>query len=270
MFNEAEVLHAKGRSSVALERYKQAFQLDPWAFHRYLEAYHVALELADSVQASRFLRAGVRHGLKLEWFTDEPGLMDFLANPAAADLNAHRKEDENAFGSFADSTFIKVLDSLLIEDQRYRMGTFEKPRMAQVDSMNFEFLIRYFQKNGFPDTRRLGHAISDLDVLLWHHRGEEYPDGAQWQRVLPFIRKAMAEGNLPPAFLTRYDDYSDHLAGRSMRYGALLNLFSSSPEELQFISKTQLNRNRAAVGWCPIEDAAFLAGVDLARAHFVP
>lgn len=268
LLNEAEVLHAKAQAEEAIALYQQAFHLDPWAFHAYLDAFKAALDLPDSGLAGQFLRSGARHGLKLDWYTDMPRLIDFLASPAAVDLNESLKEDEITFGSFADSAFIKVLDSLVIEDQRYRMGMFDRDKIAYVDSTNFEFLIHYFEHHGFPDARRLGHALNDLDVLLWHHRGEEYPGSPQWRRVLPFIRGAMAQGNLPPSFLARYEDYADHAAGRPMRYGALLNFLSNSPSELRFIDKAQLNDNRTTIGWCPIEEAAFLAGFDMAQMCF--
>lgn len=140
--------------------------------------------------------------------------------------------------------------------------------MSQVDSLNFEYLIHYFGKHGFPDPRRLGQARADLEILLWHHRGSEYPGSSQWQRALPFIQRAMAAGVLPPDYLAMLDDYSDKEAGRPMRYGVLLFYYSSSPAELYFVNRGTLNANRAAIGLGTIEDAALVAGVDLRQVRF--
>jgi len=269
LFDKGDALAAQGHPTDALALYGQGLALDPWAFYSAFDAFHWALGIKDTAQAEALLCQGVGHGLNVGLFSDDAQLQAFLERPRAGQFRARLEEGHRAFGSFADSTFIHVLDSLLTEDQRYRnSGGLDTKAMGIVDSLNFEYLIRYFGKHGFPDPHRLGHARGDLDILLWHHRGSEYPGSSQWQCALPYIRHTMAAGGLRPDFLSMFDDYSDKEAGRPMRYGVLLFYYSSYPAELYLVDRSTLNANRAAIGRGPIEEAAIVAGVDLRQVRF--
>lgn len=262
LFDSASTLAAQQQPKAALQAYQQAFKLDPWSFYDYLDAFSIALEVGDTVQANGLLSAGVRHGLNLYVFTDMPQLQGFLGSSSSRPFRELRTENEQAFGAIADSAFIRTLDSLVTEDQRYRSSTANIEPMNRTDSLNFEYLIQYFGKHGFPDPHTIGHGIGDLHLLLWHHRGMEYPGSAQWKRVLPYFRKAMEDGTLKPSFLVMFDDFADCTAGRPMRYGSLIGYYRDVPEKLYFTDREQLNRNRASVGLGPIEDAAIVFGMD--------
>lgn len=269
LFDQGDAMAAQGRLTQALALYNHGLLLDPWAFYSAFDAFHWALGKKDTAQAEALLSQAVGHGLNVGIFSDDAQLQAFLERPHARQFRARLEEDHRAFGSLADSTFIHVLDSLITEDQRYRnSGGLDTKAMDQVDSLNFEYLIHYFGKHGFPDPHRLGHARGDLEILLWHHRGSEYPSSSQWQRALPYIRHAMAAGVLRPDFLAALDDYSDKETGRPMRYGVLLAYYSSYPAELYLVDRATLNANRAAIGRGPIEEAAIVAGVDLRQVRF--
>lgn len=268
LFDKASTLAAQNQPKQALQAYEQAFKLDPWSFYDYLDAFTIALEVGDTVQANGLLSAGVRHGLNLYVFTDMPQLQGFLESSSSRPFREHRAENERAFAAIADSSFIRILDSLVTEDQRYRSSTANVEPMNRTDSLNFEYLIRYFGKHGFPDPHTIGHGIGALHLLLWHHRGNEYPGSSQWQQILPYFRKAMEDGTLKPSFIVMFDDFADCTAGRPMRYGSLFGYYRNVPEKLYFTDREQLNRNRAAVGLGPIEDAAIVYGVDPGSLRF--
>ena len=268
LFDKASTLAAQNQPKQALQAYEQAFKLDPWSFYNYLDAFTIALEVGDTVQANGLLSAGVRHGLNLYVFTDLPQLQGFLESSSSRPFREHRAENERAFAAIADSSFIRILDSLVTEDQRYRSSTANVEPMNRTDSLNFEYLIRYFGKHGFPDPHAIAYGIGDLHLLLWHHRGNEYPGPSQWQQILPYFRKAMEDGTLKPSFLVMFDDFADCTAGRPMRYGSLIGYYRNVPEKLYFTDREQLNRNRAAVGLGPIEDAAIVYGVDPGSLRF--
>ncbi len=270
LIEQASLSMAQGRPGDALRAFEQAFRMESWQHpYTYYEAVDAALAAGDTIAANTCLRQGIQHGFDLAVITGDDRFQAFLAGPSSAPARNAMAGDRAIWAAKADSTFIKELDSLAVEDQRYRRGDVDDHElMRRTDSLNFEHLIRHCDRHGFPDPRTLGHAIGDVHLLLWHHRGSEYPGSSQWQRMLPHIRQAMADGRLAPSFLAMFDDHADFDAGRPMRYGALLGYFAGYPEHLHFIARDQLNAGRAAIGLGPIEAAAIVVGVDLSKARF--
>ncbi|MFT3885601.1 MAG: tetratricopeptide repeat protein [Flavobacteriales bacterium] len=269
LFDRASTHAARQEWKDALRCFDEAFTLDPWQAPYYYEAFSAALAMGDTARANEMLRAGVHHGFNPEVWTGDKKLVGFLAGPSSTPFRAHWDEDKRAFTVLVDTTFISELDSMVIEDQRFRAEEWG-PQMHLVDSLNFEGLIHHFDHYGLPDPPTLRAAYGNLFLLLWHHRGPEYPGSPQWQRVLPHIRKAIDEGLLEPSFLCMFDDFSDHERGLPMRYGALLYYFSALPESLYFVDWDTLTSNRASVGWGPIEDFAIQMGVSLSNVRFAP
>lgn len=268
LLDSALALMSSVRYADAISVYEDAFVVMPWCPARYFEPVMASLSIGDAERANHFLSVGVQYGFEPTLFTGANDLIQHLASDASLPFRERWQQDKLVFGAVADSAFIKELDSLRQEDQRY--GRMEETMEAtrHIDSLNFEHLIRFCERNGFPNSKYLGHSFGIVFLLLWHHRGPEYPGSPQWQRILPFMRAAMEAGDLDPSFLCMFDDFSDQDAGRPMRFGALLSYFSQYPEKLFFVPRAELNKNRASVGWGPLDDFARTVGVDLNKVRF--
>lgn len=267
LLDSASALLSSARYADAISVYEDAFVVMPWCPAAYFEPMLASLSIGDAERANHFLSMGVQHGFMPQLFYDSL-LNVHWASQASKPFRDRWYQDMLVFAAGADSSLIMVLDSMVEVDQDHRSNIHDPILMHQVDSSNFEKLIAICTAGGFPSARVVGHGIGDVFLLLWHHRGPEYPDSPQWQRILPFIQKAMAEGDLDPSFLCMFDDFSDQDAGRPMRFGALLSYFSQYPEKLYFVPRAELNKNRASVGWGPIADFARSVGVDLNKVRF--
>lgn len=267
LLDSAATLVAQGEHIAAVDVFAEAFALDPWQASIYMDAVSSALAAKEPDEANRFLSQGVQHGFEPTLFIGAEDLSAHLASDASLPFRERWPEDKLVFGATADSVFIKQLDSLRHEDQRYGREIETMRATRRIDSLNFDLLIRYSEQHGFPNPHVLGHSFGTVQLLLWHHR-DTYPASDQWQRMLPFIRKAMDEGTLSPSFLSMFDDFSDEEAGRPMRFGSLLSYFGRYPDKLYFVPREELNRNRASVGWSSIENFAIQVGTDLSKARF--
>ena len=258
---QALVLSSQGEHAAALAEFETAFAVYPWVQSDYFEAVLSALMAGDAERANRFLSEGVRHGFTPEAFYDST-YTAHLQGDAPVPFREQWHQDKLAFAAGADSALIEELDVMVVLDQFVRTSGANEERMAEADYTNFEHLIAICQRNGMPSSRTIGHHYGSMFLLLWHHRGPEYPASAQWKRMLPFIHQAIDAGELSPAFLCAFDDMSDYHAGRPMRYGVLVDYFSPTGH-IKLIARDELNRNRASVGLETIEDYAKREGLDL-------
>jgi tetratricopeptide (TPR) repeat protein len=270
LLGQAEVLMAEGKAAEAMDHYQRSFALDPWGGFAYFNAVMAALAAGDTAAANAFLSAGVQHGFDTGVITGDDDFIAFLSSPASRPFHERKAQDQAIWATHADSTLIKVLDSLVVEDQRYRQAQAADLRNRHLtDSLNFEYLIDHCERNGFPDPRGLGHGIGDLHLLLWHHRSPEYPDSDQWQRMLPHIQRAVGAGLLGPGFLCAFDDFSSWERGEPMRWGVLVSYFAQVPEEIYLADPETMDRDRASVGLTPIRDALRLAGLGEKQVRFM-
>ena len=260
-YQHALALSARSDHQAALNEFKAAFNFNPWVPSDYFDAVLSALKAGDEQRANEFLSEGVRHGFTPQTFYDSL-YTAHLQGDASLPFKAHWYEDKLAFAAGADSALIEELDVMVVLDQFVRTSGANEERMAEADYTNFEHLIAICQRNGMPSSRTIGHHYGSMFLLLWHHRGPEYPASAQWKRMLPFIHQAIDAGELSPAFLCAFDDMSDYHAGRPMRYGVLVDYFSPTGH-IKLIARDELNRNRASVGLETIEDYAKREGLDL-------
>ncbi len=266
--SRAEMLMAEGHAAEAADHYRRAFALYPWDGFNYYSATKAALAAGDTTGANAFLSAGVRHGFDEAVITGDAEFMSFLASPASRPFHDRREQDQADWALVADSTLIKVLDSLSMEDQRCRQGPATDLRaMQRIDSLNFEHLIHRCERSGFPDPRTLGHALGDLLLLLWHHRAH-YPEADQWQRMMPYIQQAIMTGTVAPTFLCRFDDFASWRHGEPMRWGVLVGFFAQDPAELFLADPETMDRDRSSVGLAPIHEALRLAGLNPAQVRF--
>lgn len=258
MVDRAMASAARHDHLAAMASYDSAIAVLPWEPAIYFDAVLSALATGRTDKANTWLLTGVANGFDPTLFTD-PAWVRFMDSEESAPYRQRADQCRANFTSRADTAFIAQLDAMYRRDQITRDGSAE---MLRNDSLNFEELITRCDAHGFPSAVEIGPSIGVVHLLLWHHRGPEYPDSPQWQRILPFIHTAMDAGRLDPAFLCMFDDLNDKDHGRPMRYGALLGYYRNMPEEVFLVDPVTLTMNRASVGWGPIADFADVVGVD--------
>lgn len=265
---EAAHLATTGNHLQALEKYKASFTLDPWSSMYCYDAVSSAIACGDPISANALLSLGVQHGFDPKTYTGALDLQEHLTSDASIPFRTNWSNDRMTFASTADPALIEEIIDLAEADQAVRKRNGSAFEEARTDSTNFESLLRIVEKRGFPTPQKVGLTSGLVWLLLWHHPAPEYPASWQWLRVLPYIRSAIEAGDLSPSFLCMFEDYSDHEAGRPMRYGTLLGFFQRTPERLYFIDHLTLDRDRASVGLGPLEWTAAELGFDLGKVRF--
>ena len=104
-----------------------------------------------------------------------------------------------------DLEYSNELQRLKELDQADRSGSVES---RSTDSLNFEVLITLSKQRGFPTFEKTGYGMEIATLLLWHHRGKEYPNSMQWQRIIPLIQKGINHGKIDPQFFKAFEDYN--------------------------------------------------------------
>jgi len=267
LLDSASALLASARFTDAIPVYEDALVVMPWCPGAYFEPVLASLSIGDAERANHFLSMGVQHGFMPQLFYDSL-LNVHWASQASKPFRDRWYQDMLVFAAGADSNLITVLDSMVEVDQDHRSNIHDPVLIHQVDSSNFEKLIAICTEQGFPSARIIGHGIGKVNLLLFHHANAEYPDSPQWQRILPYIHAAINAGDLDPAYLCMFDDFSDHDAVRPQRFGALVGFYRNKPEEIYLLDRDQVDLNRASVGWGPIDDFARTVGVDLSTVRF--
>ncbi|MCI1754237.1 MAG: hypothetical protein LKM36_15655 [Flavobacteriales bacterium] len=261
---QADASSNAGDYKKAVPLYDSALALVNWDVFAYFDATLAALQAGREDKANEFLLKGVEHGFVPSVYQDSI-YTAFLASDASKPFRDQQAEATKKFAAHADSATIKQLMRLATTDQASREGT---PSDLRNDSLNFEELITICENKDFPTAHTVGSTSGTPWLLLWHHRGAEYPDSPQWKRIIPYIEKAIDTGDLDPAFLCMFEDYSNGEKGIPMQYGVLIGYYRNFPEKLYLADRAQMNANRAKVGMGTIEDAAFISGVDLTKVRF--
>ena len=255
---QADAASNMGDYKKAVPLYDSALALVNWDVYPYFDATLAALQAGREDKANDFLLEGV--GYQDSIYTA------FLASDASKPFRDQRTEATKKFVAHADSAMIKQLDAFHTRDQKDR--TTETLSIERDDSLNFEGLITICENKGFPTARTVGSSSGIPWLLLWHHRGAEYPDSPQWKRIIPHIERAIDSGALDPGFLCMFEDYSNGEKGIPMQYGVLIGYYRNAPEKLYLADRATVNANRAKVGMGTLEDQAAPSGVDLSKVRF--
>lgn len=258
LLNQASVHAAKGESRAAFTDYDSAFAHVPWGLWQRTEAASFALAHGDTSHALLYLEDIYRRGGEplLTYWNELKGLIakGFQEPELGRLLTAIQDWSINA-----DSVWIKALAEMATLDQQ---GERSDERVYLVnDSLNLKRLIELTESRGFPCPASTGASYSEINWLLWHHRGTISASS----RLRYFISLAQAEiknGRIEPDFLCGLLDFEDVQAGRPMRFGTLLYYYHERGH-IKLVDRAELNRNRASVGLVPIEDFAVQLGIDL-------
>lgn len=171
----------------------------------YFEAFETAWKQRNINKANHYLTQGTLTGLDISrWYSKN--IDEFLATKSGLVYLKIKDSLLNVHFENIDKVYFDSLVYLVEIDQKNRDGGFE---MIQNDSLNFEALIRLSEQKGFPTFPETGYGCNKAWLLLWHHRGESYPNSNQWQRIIPLIEIKIREGLLKPDFLKMFDDYEE-------------------------------------------------------------
>ena len=262
---QADAASNAGDYKKAVPLYEAALKLVNWDLDPYFDATLAALQSGREDKANEFLLNGVENGFDPMVFIDS-SFTHFLGSEASKPFRDGRGEASRKFASHADSAIIKQIEAMIVVDQEG--GREDSLITKRNDSLNFDELLKLCKEKGFPVARTTGVASNEVWLLLWHHRGAEYPDSPQWKRIIPYIDQAIDAGEMDPSILFGFDDFSNGEKGIPMKYGMLLGYYRNFPEKLYLADRAQVNANRASVGMGTIEKAAATSGIDLSKVRF--
>lgn len=202
---QAQLHDSIGDYQGAVDYYDSMLQAIDFYPYDYFEAFVSAWKQQNPSKAENYLTQGALKGLDISgWFADE--LESFLGTDRGKKYLSTKDSLLLQHFSGIDTVSYNVLSKLVESDQRLRDGSKE---MMYNDSLNFEALIQLSEERSFPTFPKVGYGESYAWLLLWHHRGEEYPNSDQWQRIIPLINKEIQKGLLTPEFYYMLDNYDE-------------------------------------------------------------
>ena len=194
-----------GNLDLALTYYdSMLIKIDFYPFD-YYNAFTVAWKLNKYEKGENYLTRGALKGLDIStWFGDE--VEAFLTSERGLEYQKVKDSLLSVHYHSIDKFYYDTLLALVEIDQRYRDMS---PEMIRNDSLNFEALIQLSKERGFPTFPSTGYGCNKAWLLLWHHRGSEYPNSEQWQRITPLINKEIENGMLSPTFFEMHEGSSE-------------------------------------------------------------
>lgn len=270
LHSEASYLADKGEHQSALALFSQAFDLDPLSRTHCFDAISCALAVGDTALANSLLSMGVQHGFDPKLYSGANDLQEHLRGPRSIGFRSRWQADRAVFAASCDSALIDAVEALHDADQAARRGKDYTKETRRIDSLNFEKLITLVEQHGFLTERLLGHSTGSVQLLLWHQRAPHYPNSSQWQRLLPHIRIAIANGDLSPSYLCAFDDHAAQEANEPMPYGTLIGYFRNYLDTIKLPARDALNARRRMVGLGPIEWDAAMLGIPMEALPFGP
>jgi hypothetical protein len=171
------------------------------------------------------------------------------------------------FWGQVDSNLSKLLDSLKIEDQKWRnlsskvykneIDTISidlvMRRVKETDSLNFLLIKPLFDKYGYLGNDKVGDQSSHYFWLLVQH-ADFHPDFQE--RVLIKMKEEVDKGNAPIKDYAYLFDRVKVNSGQLQMYGTQMTLdllhYSYVPKPL--LEPDKLNERRKQAGLSPIED----------------
>lgn len=275
--------------ALALQAYDSALTLIPWHQGIYASALIEALKVNDEARAQRYHEAGRHYKLYLAHYED-PLIKEFLQKKQAANdpywTHLYPAEpspmmDEGpsptdsgpvyprTFAQFLTclEEFYRYYGQMPMPFSCYDMAAYDPAFLTtHIDSLNFEEIIRSCKREGFPTINGDGEdALQDMfRVLLRYVGNDQYPNGAQWQRLKPFINARVEEGSLDPSFMCNLDDKHAYLMGEPLPWGVQLEHLSRKGP-VRLVDRAKLNAARTSLGLMTIEDEALVKDWDLQK-----
>ncbi len=166
----------------------------------YYDAFISAYNDSNIVKAKEYLIKGASKGLDISYFFGDK-LNHFLSTTSGIAYLEIKDSILKEHYKIIDTISYNILDSLVTIDQQFRNISIE---MSYNDSLNFVSLIKLSKERGFPTFPTTGYGCNKAWLLLWHHRGKEFPNSLQWQQIIPYIEKEIGNGKLDPDFLKMF------------------------------------------------------------------
>lgn len=260
--NRADSLRLHGSNGAADALYAQAFkQVEKPFKHDCVHAFENALGI-DKTKALTYLKKGCDLGV-LKKQMRENSFFESLS----------KKEQSNAYQWIKkadipkNDSLVRVINKMVKADQKARVFwtdwlKWEKQVkiMDKADRPNAAHLLQICQKMGWPGFSLIGdntlnqYRVEDVSLLILHFSKEEY------SRLLPYMIKAVEDGEMYPYQLARCTDYlymgteSDSAGYRVLEIKQLYGTMYSGNEIIPFGSIEEVNARRRAIGLGSIEN----------------
>lgn len=203
--NLAHTYDSLGEYSIALIYFDSTLTAIDFHPYDYFNAFNTAWKLGDSSKANEYLIQGTLKGLDISgWYGTE--IDEFSTSETGKEYLEIKDSLINEHFKSIDKDYYDELERLKARDQSIRDGGSE---MLHNDSLNFETLIELSKQKGFPTFPLTGYGCNNAWLLLWHHRGSEFPVSDQWKRIIPLINLEIKRGNLDPNFLQMHEDFNE-------------------------------------------------------------
>lgn len=196
-----------GNFDVAVQHMDSAFILFEYYPYDYFNAFTFAFKASNLQKAQYFLIEGTKKGLDTDgWFSDY--LDQFLGLSEGRTYLFQKDSLMQIHLKTIDTVSLNTLLELMELDQKERYVNPDSREMFLQDSLNFEALILLSKTRGFPTFPTAGYGCNYAHLLLWHHRGPEYPNSEQWQEIIPLIETRITEGLLDPDFFEMFEKFN--------------------------------------------------------------
>ncbi len=164
------------------------------------------------------------------------------------------------------TTIKKLLDSINVEDQKYRTEIeainqkhgWESDEMInhwkkinKIDSSNLRVVEQILEKHGWLSTEEIGYTANSTLFLVIQHSNQETQE-----KYLPMMRQAVKDGKANARSLALLEDRIGLGKGELQVYGSQIGKDQETGEMyvLPLIDPEHVNKRRAKVGLGPIED----------------
>ena len=203
--NLAHKTDSLGEFSSAIVYYDSMLNTIDFYPYDYFNAFSTAWKFGDSLKANDYLVQGALKGFDISgWYGEE--IDEFSSREIGRKYLGIKDSLISEHFKSIDKDYYDELERLVARDQSIRDGGSE---MLYNDSLNFETLIELSEQKGFPTFPLTGYGCNNATLLLWHHRGSEFPVSDQWKRIIPLINLDIKRGNLDPNFLQMHEDFNE-------------------------------------------------------------
>lgn len=138
-----------------------------------------------------------------------------------------------------------------------------------MDSLDFNLLITFIEKNDFPTLKELNeNYFSRLQEFLYDQSKYSYGN-EQWQKIIPLIQDKINKGDLPKSFIALFEDSYLYNNNTQLKYGLITKIQNNRTvkkdfyKDLNVLPLDKLNENRKNIGLCSFELQMEFLGLDL-------
>jgi hypothetical protein len=262
LVNKAKIAQCQNNYDSAISYYLQAFKLVDYILQDDMRnfSYCAAIEEKDSLIYFAMEQC-IKQIIPLSFIFVADSIFDKYKHTNKWQW-CMEQEQANAekYKEKCSCPYTKVLDSLLISDQRVRnrwnwfCRIFPKSRIAQkrlqewwlVDSSNRVVIDELVAKYDYPNERNgcVNHYLLDVRLIVLYHYGDT-------NFFYNIESKALIEGKMSPSY------YADK-ARRISRIFNIPELKYTYHKEMTEKEKTQVDKNRYGIGLPSIEEAKLM------------